>query len=70
MTVIFKNLKVKALIEGLNKFVKTNRNFKYVTCLVLAVASVIITVAASGVTFGYTVSYSDEVIAVVSSEAD
>ena len=70
MTVIFKNLKVKALIEGLNKFVKTNRNFKYVTCLVLAVASVVLTVAASGVTFGYTVSYSDRVIAVVSSESD
>ena len=70
MTVIFKNLKVKALIEGLNKFVKTNRNFKYATCLVLAVASVVLTVAASGVTFGYTVSYSDEVIAVVSSESD
>ena len=36
----------------------------------LAVASVVLTVAASGVTFGYTVSYSDRVIAVVSSEAD
>ena len=70
MTVIFKNLKVKAYAAKLNKFVKTNRNFKYVTCLVLAVASLILTVAASGVTFGYTVSYSDEVIAVVSSEAD
>ena len=70
MTVIFKNLKVKTFTSKLNKFVKTNRNFKYVTCLVLAVASVILTVAASGVTFGYTVSYSDEVIAVVSSEAD
>lgn len=70
MTVIFKNLKVKAFATKLNKFVKTNRNFKYVTCLVLAVASVVLTVAASGVTFGYTVSYSDRVIAVVSSEAD
>ena len=70
MTVIFKNLKVKTFASKLNKFVKTNRNFKYVTCLVLAVASLILTVAASGVTFGYTVSYSDEVIAVVSSEAD
>lgn len=70
MTVIFKNLKVKAFVTKLNKFVKTNRNFKYVTCLVLAVASVVLTVAASGVTFGYTVSYSDEVIAVVSSESD
>lgn len=70
MTVIFKNLKVKAFVAKLNKFVKTNRNFKYVTCLVLAVASVVLTVAASGVTFGYTVSYSDRVIAVVSSESD
>ena len=70
MTVIFKNLKVKTFTSKLNKFVKTNRNFKYVTCLVLAVASVVLTVAASGVTFGYTVSYSDEVIAVVSSESD
>ena len=70
MTVIFKNLKVKASVTKLNEFVKTNRNFKYVTCLVLAVASLVLTVAASGVTFGYTVSYSDEVIAVVSSEAD
>ena len=70
MTVIFKNLKVKTFTSKLNKFVKTNRNFKYVTCLVLAVASLILTVAASGVTFGYTVSYSDRVIAVVSSEAD
>ena len=70
MTVIFKNLKVKTFASKLNKFVKTNRNFKYVTCLVLAVASLVLTVAASGVTFGYTVSYSDEVIAVVSSEAD
>ena len=70
MTVIFKNLKVKTFASKLNKFVKTNRNFKYVTCLVLAVASVVLTVAASGVTFGYTVSYSDRVIAVVSSEAD
>ena len=70
MTVIFKNLKVKTFTSKLNKFVKTNRNFKYVTCLVLAVASVVLTVAASGVTFGYTVSYSDRVIAVVSSEAD
>lgn len=70
MTVIFKNLKVKDFVTKLNKFVKTNRNFKYVTCLVLAVASVVLTVAASGVTFGYTVSYSDEVIAVVSSESD
>lgn len=70
MTVIFKNLKVKAFATKLNKFVKTNRNFKYVTCLVLAVTSLILTVAASGVTFGYTVSYSDRVIAVVSSEAD
>ena len=70
MTVIFKNLKVKAFATKLNEFVKTNRNFKYVTCLVLAVTSLILTVAASGVTFGYTVSYSDRVIAVVSSEAD
>lgn len=70
VTVIFKNLKVKAFVAKLNKFVKTNRNFKYVTCLVLAVASVVLTVAASGVTFGYTVSYSDQVIAVVSSESD
>ena len=70
MTVIFKNLKVKDFVTKLNKFVKTNRNFKYATCLVLAVASVVLTVAASGVTFGYTVSYSDEVIAVVSSESD
>ena len=70
VTVIFKNLKVKAFVAKLNKFVKTNRNFKYVTCLVLAVASVVLTVAASGVTFGYTVSYSDRVIAVVSSESD
>ena len=70
VTVIFKNLKVKAFVAKLNKFVKTNRNFKYVTCLVLAVTSLILTVAASGVTFGYTVSYSDRVIAVVSSEAD
>ena len=70
MTVIFKNLKVKAFATKLNEFVKTNRNFKYVTCLVLAVASVVLTVAASGVTFGYTVSYSDRVIAVVSSESD
>ena len=70
MTVIFKNLKVKTFTSKLNKFVKTNRNFKYVTCLVLAVASVVLTVAASGVTFGYTVSYSDQVIAVVSSESD
>ena len=70
MTVIFKNLKVKDFVTKLKKFVKTNRNFKYVTCLVLAVASVVLTVAASGVTFGYTVSYSDEVIAVVSSESD
>ena len=70
VTVIFKNLKVKAFVAKLNKFVKTNRNYKYVTCLVLAVASVVLTVAASGVTFGYTVSYSDRVIAVVSSESD
>ena len=70
VTVIFKNLKVKAFVAKLNKFVKTNRNFKYVTCLVLAVASVVLTVAASGVPFGYTVSYSDRVIAVVSSESD
>ena len=70
MTVIFKNLKVKTFVSQLNKFIKTNRNFKYVTCLVLAVASLVLTVAASGVTFGYTVSYSDKVIAVVSSESD
>ncbi len=58
------------MIERLEKFVKTNRIFKYTTCAVLAMTSVILTVAASGVTVGYTVSYSDEVIAVVSSEAE
>ncbi len=70
VTVIFTNLKFGEKLEKLNKFIKTNRAFKYILCAVLTVAAVLITVIASGVTFGYTVKYSDEVIAVVSSEAD
>lgn len=70
VTVIFANLNLKESFEKLNKFIKNNRIFKYVTCCVLAVAAAVMTVAASGITVGYTVSYSDKVIAVVSSEAD
>ncbi len=70
MAVIFANLNLKKLIEKSCKFIKNNRSFKYISCIVLAVAAVSLTVAASGVTFGYTVRYSDEVIAVVSSESE
>ena len=70
MTVIFTNLNLKDLFEKTNKFIKNNRIFRYSSCICLAVIAVIITFWASGVTFGYTVSYSDRVIAVVSCEAD
>ncbi len=70
MTVIFTNLKVKENLEKAYKFIKSNRSFKYVSCSVLAVLAAGLTVAASGVTVGLTVKYSDEVIAVVSSQAD
>lgn len=70
MTVIFTNLKVKEIFQTVSKFIKSNRSFKYVSCSVLAIVAASLTVAASGITVGYTVSYSDEVIAVVSSEAD
>jgi len=70
VTVIFANLDLKAKAEQINKFIKNNRIFRFVSCCVLATAAVGITVLASGVTVGYTVSYSDKVIAVVSCEAD
>lgn len=70
VTVIFTNLNLKEKIEIMSKFIKNNRIFRYISCAGLAVSAAIMTVAASGVTLGYTVSYSDEVIAVVSSEAD
>ena len=70
MTVIFTNLNLKDLYNKTNKFIKNNRILKYVSCLGLAAMAVIITFWASGITFGYTVSYSDRVIAVVSCEAD
>ena len=70
VTVIFANLKFKETFEKANKFIKNNRMFKYAACCSLAFAATVMTVAASGVTVGYTVSYSDKVIAVVSSEAD
>ncbi len=70
MTVIFTNLNVKEILENVSKFIKSNRCFKYVSCGLLAVVAAGLTVAASGVTVGFTVKYSDEVIAVVSSEAE
>ena len=70
MTVIFTNLKLKETLETVSKFIKNNRIFRYVSCIALAVVSASLTIVASGVTFGYTVSYSDEVIAVVSSQSD
>lgn len=70
MTVIFANLKAKETLEKAYKFIKSNRSFKYVSCSILAVLASTLTVAASGVTVGLTVKYSDKVIAVVSSEAD
>lgn len=70
VTVIFTNLNLRKSFENMGKFIKNNRIFKYVSCCVLAVSAAVMTVAASGVTLGYTVSYSDEVIAVVSSEED
>lgn len=70
MTVIFTNLKVKEILAKTHKFIKSNRNFKYVSCGILAVLAATLTVAASGVTIGFTVKYSDDVIAVVSSQSD
>ncbi len=70
VTVIFTNLKLKETLETVSKFIKNNRIFRYVSCIALAVISASLTIVASGVTFGYTVKYSDEVIAVVSSQAD
>ena len=70
MTVIFTNLKAKEILEKTHKFIKSNRSFKYVSCSILAVLAATLTVAASGVTIGFTVKYSDEVIAVVSSQAE
>ncbi len=70
VTVIFRNLKLKETLETVGKFIKTNRIFRYISCIALALISAVLTVAASGVTVGYTVKYSDEVIAVVSSQAD
>jgi len=70
VTVIFANLDLGAKAEKINKFIKNNRMFKFISCCVLAATAISITVLASGVTFGYTVSYSDKVIAVVSCEAD
>ena len=70
VTVIFTNLKLKETFETVNKFIKNNRIFRYVSCIALAVISAYLTIVASGVTFGYTVKYSDEVIAVVSSQSD
>lgn len=70
VTVIFTNLKFEEILNNVNKFIKNNRIFRYVSCIALAVLSAVLTVIASGVTVGYTVKYSDEVIAVVSSQAD
>ena len=70
VTVIFTNLKLKETLETVSKFIKNNRIFRYVSCIALAVVSASLTIVASGVTFGYTVKYSDEVIAVVSSQSD
>ncbi len=70
VTVIFTNLKFEEFLNNANKFIKNNRIFRYVSCIALAVLSAVLTVIASGVTVGYTVKYSDEVIAVVSSQAD
>lgn len=70
MTVIFTNLQIKEFLKKAYKFIKSNRTFKYVTCITFAVLASVLTVMASGVTVGYSVRYSDEVIAVVSSQAD
>ncbi len=70
MTVIFTNLNVKEFFSKLNKFIKSSRLIKGITCGVLLFTALFMTLGASGLTFGYTVSYSDKVIAVVGSRAD
>ncbi len=70
VTVIFTNLQIKERLEKAYKFIKSNRTFKYVSCITASVIALGLTVAASGVTVGYSVRYSDDVIAVVSSQAD
>lgn len=62
------NLKTK--IEKLNQFIKNNKVFKYTSFCVIALVAGVVTAFASGITFGYTVRYSDDVIAVVSGKAD
>ncbi len=70
VTVIFTNLRFQEILNKANKFIKNNRVFKYVSCFILSLAAVVMTVSASGLTFGYNVSYQDKVIAVVSSRQD
>lgn len=70
VTVIFANLQLRERIHKLDKFIKNNRIVKFAAYCVMAAAAVIITLAASGITLGYNVSYCDRVIAVVSCKAD
>ena len=73
MTVIFRNFDSGFLKETAGKilrFIKTNKITLYITYCLMAVAAVVITAAAAGITLGYTVNYSGRVIALVSSESD
>ncbi len=70
VTVIFTNLPVKEFLNKANKFIKNSRILKYVSCTVLGLASLLLTLSASGLTFGYNVSYYDKVIAIVSSRQE
>ncbi len=75
VTVIFKNLnlqdllitiKEKALIQNTFKFIKTNRILCKALCLCLVgIFSIVVSMVAVGITFGFKVNYSGKEIAVV-----
>ena len=72
VTVIFKDLNqkvdLKKSLAKIIEFIKNNRKTVNIVSCSLATVAGIITIIASGITFGYTVKYSDEVIALVSSQ--
>ena len=69
VTVIFKNL-IKEKLDIVFKFIKGNRILvKFTSFALVAVLSLVVSIVACGITFGFNVNYSGKNIAVVSKTA-
>ena len=69
VTVIFKNL-IKEKLDIVFKFIKGNRILvKFTSFALVALLSLVVSIVACGITFGFNVNYSGKNIAVVSKTA-